>query len=274
MLYRKHLQTAIVLLLSIVIGVIIGAVFARPAHAAEPRPTVRVATFNALGHSHTDWPGGKAYGKRLKSAERTKLAVKIFDARHLDVIALQEFQVPQQRVFRKVAGQRYGLYCPASTSKTTHRSDNCIAWNRSSVQIKNRSYLVIPYFYGKLKRMPVATFIDRSSGKPFTVTSVHNPCSCEDRGNSASYRQAGWKREAARADRITAAGRAVFLMGDRNARFDAYRRHVPKQYIFAGRKGIDFIVRNKYSRFSGYTFVKTERIRRATDHPLVYVDAR
>lgn len=231
-----------------------------PTAAEAVTTTTRVATFNALGHSHTTSTGKAPW--RLDGVQRTRLAVKIFDYRKLDIIALQEFQRPQQREFRRVAGDRYGLFCPGDR-------DNCVAWRRAEWRLEVRDRFFIPYFHGNLRPMPHTVLVSKATGAQVSVTSVHNPCSCY--GPARQWRVQGWEHEAELAERW-AQSRRVLLMGDRNARADQYLPHIPGSFHPAGTRGIDFIVGSRGARFSNYRLLRTERIRRATDHPLVYAD--
>lgn len=231
-----------------------------PAAAVVPPVVARVATFNALGHSHTTATGKSP--ERLAGPTRTVLAVKIFDFRDLDVIALQEFQTPQRDAFRRIAGDRYGLRC---------RGDNCVAWRRAEWQLVRASSFRVPYFDGRLRQMPHLVLRSRlDPAVRLSVTSVHNPCDCYR--PSHQWRVAGWQREAHLADRVIEL-RPTVLMGDRNARAAEYLPHRPDGFRPAGRVGIDWILGGPTVRFDNYHRIRTDRIRRATDHPLVYADA-
>lgn len=232
------------------------------AEQAPPRAaSLRVATFNALGNSHTK-PGGDRPG-RLDGVTRTRILVKIIDYRRLDVVALQEFQPRQQAEFKRVAGRRWGLYCPGPKSGR----DNCLAWRRATVRMIHQGRFFVPYFNGYLRTMPWAYLMQRSSKIMFLMTSVHNPTPFLDQ-HAGSYQRQGWRTEQRLVRDET---RPVLLAGDRNAKARTYLPRIPSSHHAAGRRGIDFIVGNPLIRFSGYQSVLTRRIRAATDHPLVYV---
>lgn len=253
----------LLLLLALVIAVLTPVT---PASATGlPTTTFRAATFNALGYSHTDLATGNAQD-RLSARQRTAIAVEVFDNRHLDVIALQEFQHPQQVEFRQVAGTRYGLYCPPDPI----RRDNCVAWRRATFRLVDSYVLTVPYFYGQPRKMPVVLLRARATGQLVVVDSVHNPCDCN--GPAETYRTRGWAHEATMAHRVAASARPVLLMGDRNVGVAQYAPHLPARFHLAGRVGIDFIAGSSLVRFSGYQSVRPARVRQATDHPLVYVD--
>jgi hypothetical protein len=226
---------------------------ARSADGAPRASSLRVATFNALGASHTT--GSGTYARWEDAATRTRVAVRVFDYRRLDVIALQEFQPAQQREFHRIASKRYGIWC-------VH--DNCVAWRRATIAHVSHGLLSgIPYFHGTRKDYPIAVLRIRSTGQVFNADSIHNPADVA--GDAYAWRVEGWARE--RSIEIT------FKLGDRNDTWGAYGKFLRKGEHPAGRKGIDFVVGSESVRFTSYHSIRTRRTERATDHPLVYADA-
>src|SRR6185295_16662991 len=66
-----------------------------------PTTTFRVASINALGDSHTG-PGGNK-PRYASGPERTHNLVNILGSQAIDVVGLQEFEVPQKATFNNIA---------------------------------------------------------------------------------------------------------------------------------------------------------------------------
>jgi endonuclease/exonuclease/phosphatase family metal-dependent hydrolase len=172
-----------------------------------------VATFNALGHSHTS-PGGDRPGWS-DSPRRTRGLVRLLETTQPDLVGLQEFQGPQQKLFRQLSGATWGRF---------GNKDNVVIWRRTSFEPVTNRTIGIPYFNGNIRQMPVVTLRDLASGKVFTVINVHNPASgCAScGGNNDKWRTRALQRERDEVLKEQAAGRAVLLLGDLNDRRPAF----------------------------------------------------
>lgn len=242
------------------------------------RVRFRLATINALGHSHTRPGGNKAGHGWLQSTQRTILLVAVITKRRLGIVGLQEFQSTQQRVFRS----------RASLWRSHDYKDNAVVWLRARWKLVTAGHLYIPYFHGTEKPMPWVVLRRRSPLKRrrvlIAVLSTHNPANV--RGPAERWRRGGWANEAGWARDMVIDGvvAAAFVVGDKNAPAAIYKPFVEKRGgIVAGipasdlpntpGKGIDWIVGWGDVRFSRYRSAKTRRIARMTDHPVEQVVA-
>jgi endonuclease/exonuclease/phosphatase family metal-dependent hydrolase len=173
--------------------------------------TFKVASFNALGDSHTR-PGGNKCCKWAPARARTKGLINLLENKHpADLIGLQEFQSPQRTLFRDLVGSDYGV---------RWRRDNAVAWKRSVFSFVEAHSLRIPYFHGRLRNMPVVTLRHRVTGQKVTMISVHNPANV--RGPAAHHRAEAVRRERHHVEKLRKDGRLVFLVGDFNDRREPF----------------------------------------------------
>lgn len=242
-----------------------------PPEPAEPRLTV--ATFNALGANHT-----KPRGTRPDYPEapaRTRGLIELVGKHRPDVLGLQELQRVQLRTVQRRLGDRFGIFGDL---------DNSILWRRSELAVVARTTLTIPYFYGQPRRMPVVRLRHRDTGRVVTVLNVHNPASV--RGNAASSRDQAVARERAFVTRERLRGRVVFLVGDLNAREEAFCP-LSEGGLMASANGgshvdgvcapppdlrIDWVL-GADVEFDGYVVDLSSRRRQISDHPFVVASA-
>ena len=235
-----------------------------------------IATFNVLGASHTA-PGGNKPGW-APAQVRMRQTVRLFERYDPDVIGLQEFQRTQARAFEAMAGSQYAVYHPPGESP-----ENSIAWRRSRWDLVAADSVRIPYFEGRIKRMPVVRLRDRATNLDSIFVNVHNPASTRTHPRQAKHRAEAVRREVALVrtlrDRY---GVPVFLTGDLNDRHDAFCRLTAGSLMVAsagganhGRcrppadAGIDWIFGTSGTRFADHTTVRDGTVRAASDHPLV-----
>lgn len=262
---------------------------APPATAAEPsgpttdptrstaiRAGFTIATFNALGHSHTMRGGNKCCswpGSRM----RTHGLVRLVRRNDVDVIGLQEFQPVQQRAFLRRVGRTWNYYGPR---------DNGIAWRQRRFALVGTGRVVVPYFHGHPKPMPVVTLRDRRSGQRFVVLSVHNPA--DARGPAQRYRDRAQRRERRFATRVRSAARPlpVFVLGDMNDKRDFFCPFTRTGVMHAASgggydggtcrppadNGIDWIFGSNGTQFSRFRAVRSPLVARTSDHPFVVAE--
>ncbi len=168
-----------------------------------------IATFNALGHSHTV-PGGDRPGW-ADSATRTKWLAQLLATQAPDVVGLQEFQAPQATVLRQLAGD---------TWDSAGVEDNVVIWRRTAFELHSKGTVAIPYFGGQIRQMPIVRLKHRSSGRLISVINLHNPA--DARGPTAKWRAQAIARERDAVARERGAGFATFLVGDLNDREQAF----------------------------------------------------
>lgn len=225
----------------------------------------RLATINALGHSHTR-PGGNKKGW-LDSTLRTILLIAIITKRRFSVVGLQEFQSVQQRVFRSRVNGLWGCH---------DYKDNAVIWLRARWKVLDRGQLVIPYFHGHDKPMPWVILrrraVRKRNRKVIAFLSTHNPASVH--GDALVWRKQGWELEAdwAQAALLDPRVVAALVVGDKNSPPKVYQpfiekrggqvSHVPQVW------GIDWIVGWGDIEFRKGKTVETPRIDKTTDHPV------
>lgn len=237
-----------------------------------------LATFNVLGHDHTEGRGRRP--GFASSARRMRYTVKAFDARKLDVVALQEFQDEQWRTFRKLTRGRYRLWA--------HKRDsaNAVAWRARKFAFVRGRTIGVPYFDGEIKQMPVVVLRHRATGQKMVFTSFHNPVTSKRRPGNDRWRRQAIAREITLANRLRKRGVPTFLSGDFNERSERWHCRVARatKMVTAGspsRRGgscrppdrmqVDWIFGSAGVIFRHYVAVESRRIRRASDHPLVVV---
>jgi endonuclease/exonuclease/phosphatase family metal-dependent hydrolase len=242
-----------------------------PPEPAEPRLTV--ATFNALGANHTKPRGTRPDYPEAPS--RTRGLIDLVRKHRPDVLGLQELQRVQLRTVQRRLGDRFGV---------SGDLDNSILWRRSELAVVARTTLTIPYFGGEPRRMPVVRLRHRDTGRVVTVLNVHNPASV--RGNAASYRDEAVAIERAFVTRERAKGRVVFLVGDLNAREEAFcplsegglmasangGSHVDGVCTPPSDLRIDWVF-GADVEFDGYVVDLLSRRRQISDHPFVVASA-
>lgn len=172
----------------------------------EPPAPIRIVTFNALGHSHTK-PGGNKCCDWAQYDVRIRWLVRALRPHRPDVIGFQEFPGIQRRAFVELRGDEFAVWGSV---------DNHIAYRRDRFVVEGRRFVVIPYFRGKPRKMPVLTLRDLRSDVVFTVINVHNPASV--RGPAARYRDTAVARELEVVRQERKKGRPVLLVGDFNAK--------------------------------------------------------
>jgi endonuclease/exonuclease/phosphatase family metal-dependent hydrolase len=232
-----------------------------------------VVTFNALGHSHTAASGDRPGWP--DSPQRTRGLAKLLETTQPDLVGLQEFQGPQQKLLRQLTGTTWGRFGD---------KDNVVIWRRTSFEPVTNRTIGIPYFNGKIRQMPVVTLRDRASGKVFTVINVHNPASgCAScGGNNDTWRRQALQREREEILQEQAAGRAVLLLGDLNDHRPAFCRLTAGGLMTAANggsnngtcrppaanMGIDWIFGAGIA-FADYNTDPSTQPKRISDHPWV-----
>jgi murein DD-endopeptidase MepM/ murein hydrolase activator NlpD/endonuclease/exonuclease/phosphatase family metal-dependent hydrolase len=245
--------------------------------------SVRVATFNVLGYSHTT-PGGESRN-HTDGVTRMGWTVQLLNAAGAEVIGFQEFQPPQEAAFLRDTAGAYALY-PASHGHGG--SANVVAWRNDQWAAVAVDRIRVPYFHGTAVGMPYVLLQNRTSGQRLWVINVHNPA--DVRGPAQQWRDQAVRIEAALMNRLGADGTPVILTGDMNDRrffFCAITLHAPVHSATGGTTGrgegrdcrpppdmgINWIMGTQHVQFTSYTATRHGLVRRASDHPLIYVDA-
>jgi endonuclease/exonuclease/phosphatase family metal-dependent hydrolase len=248
------------------------------------QPRFTVASFNVLGHGHTE-PGGKR-PSMAPGTVRMGWQMDILRSLSIDVVGLQEFQTPQMAAFVRLSGGEYALYPSPGTPQ--RNKQNAVAWRTSMFDLVEARSVMIPYFNGNLVPMPLVKLRHRATGLDVWVMSVHNAASVQRFGDQSRWRDAAMNRQVALAAQITADGTPFLMTGDMNEReryFCAFTSSGRMAAAAGGSSGgacqpppsslarIDWIFGSRDITFSGYRLVDDAAVRRTSDHPLVLAEA-
>jgi hypothetical protein len=253
-----------------------------PSTSLSPKPTPTpspasdsfvLATFNTLGSSHTA-PSGKA-PELASGAQRTPGMIGYLTRHDVDVVGLQEFQGPQFRAFKRLAGSTYSVWSARDDT------ENAIAWRRDRWQLVSGRTFAVPYFGGHDRQMPVVRLRDRTTGREAVFVNVHNPADTRQFHAQGAFRTAAVAREAALLRRLVRQGHPVFLTGDMNddrGVFCGLTAHGLMVSASGGRaapcrppadSGIDWIFGRGGFTFTDYTRDRRPRHDGTSDHPIV-----
>jgi endonuclease/exonuclease/phosphatase family metal-dependent hydrolase len=248
------------------------------------QPTFTVASFNVLGHSHTE-PGGRV-PERPSGQTRMAWTVELLRSWGVDVVGLQEFQDPQMDAFLRLAGGEYSVYPGPEISQ--RNKQNAVAWRSSVFELVDGRPVMTPYFYGNLVPMPLVLLRHKATGLEVYVMSVHNAASTRRTGDQTRWRDAAMRQQIALTDQLVRQGVPVIMTGDMNERekyFCAYTASGQMRAAAGGSNAgscqpppasiarIDWIFGSTDVSFSDYRFVKDGSVTRASDHPLVLAEA-
>ena len=140
--------------------------------------------------------------------------------------------------------------------------------------------VVVPYFNGHARRMPVLRLEDRATGAQTTFVNVHNPADTRKFRRQGRWRTLAVTREAGLI-RSLSGQTPVILTGDLNDRRSAFCRLASEAAMSSSNggsgspcrptpgAGIDWILGSPGIRFSDHTRARSALVRATTDHPLV-----
>ncbi len=236
-----------------------------------------LASFNVLGHSHTQ-PSGHHPGWAT-GAVRMRGAIALLDRYDVEVVGLQEFQRPQRAALVAIGGDRYAVYSPPGDT------DNSIAWRRDRWTFVSADTVPVPYFHGNIRDMPIVRLRNLATGGDAIFVNVHNPADVH--GNAARFRAEAVRRELAIMRTLAAQyGVPAFLTGDFNDRANAFCSLTSGGTLsasaggsHAGRcvpprqAGIDWIFGTRHTTWAGHSVVRTPKNIAVSDHPLVVARA-
>jgi endonuclease/exonuclease/phosphatase family metal-dependent hydrolase len=253
---------------------------------SELPATSRVASFNVLGDSHTRTGRKASMGSGVERMRRT---VKILDKRELDLVGFQEMQRVQVQEFLRLRTTEWGIY--PGLVLTPRDGENTIAWRRSVWTLVEVDTQTIPYFNGRTREMPILLLQHNATGEQVYVMNVHNPATNRRVGNQDYWRDQAMAIEAAKVNEMKAASQIpILVLGDMNEREDVFcyfgqqarLRAANGAGYKANAKGclppprpmsVDWIFGTKDVAFSDYAALRTTRIERTTDHPVVVATA-
>ena len=239
------------------------------------RDSFVLATFNVLGYAHT--PPGSGYEDGVT---RMKRAVEALRGYNVDVVGFQEFEPRQKAVFLHKVNNSWGVF---SGSDITRDS---IAWNKRKFDFVRGHAILIPYFYGKPKPMPVVLLRSRATGQKMYFANFHLPASSPRRGSMERARDRGTHKQIKLAHRLRNKDVPVFITGDMNELEEYFCKMTRNGDMHASNGGsntrrdcrpprlpnrtrIDWIMGATGAEFSDYVADESMRTNKISDHPLV-----
>jgi hypothetical protein len=245
--------------------------------------TVRVSSFNVLGYSHTakggdrkNWAGGD---------QRMVWATQIMAQYDLQIIGLQEFQVPQYKKFVSLAGSTYDVW--PGTALGGVPVQNSIAWKKATWTPIVEKTIPIPYFDGKPIDMPYILLQNNNTGQQVWIYNSHNPA--DTAGPAQKYRNEAVAKESALINSLEKQypGTPVIDLGDKNDRGPYLCPMMEDTNLRAANGGsidgttctlphpmvVDWITGSPAVTFAGYQSLQTPLIKKTTDHHVVFADA-
>ena len=253
-----------------------------PRRAAPPVLTFRMATFNALGSSHTH-KGGHRKQKASGPARTARAGQYVMD-NNIDLIGFQEMQGDQRSAFMNATGGRYALY-PGDSLRSMD-GENSIAYRLDTWELVKADSIPIPYFGGNPRNMPILLLRNKQTGITAYFANFHNPADTAQFGNQARWRAAAKAREVELVPTLKASGYPVFITGDMNEQQSWFCSVAGPGDLKAaaggegGRNGcdvaggfrIDWIAGSHDVQFSNYHEDRSGLVAWMTDHPVAITD--
>lgn len=257
------------------------------AEGTPPSPTqFTISSLNVLGAGHTA-PGGNRPGW-ASGAKRMKWQTELMEEHGVDVIGLQEFQLPQLKKFEELLGATWDSFPKMAWGKQGMR--NSVAWRSDQWELVSGSWERIPYFHGNMLRMPVVLLRHLETGQQIYVGSFHNPANA--RGPAAKWRKQATEIQVAMVNRLrTETGLPVFVTGDMNEKDLYFCRFTAATDMVAANGGhntgtgglsgcaptrptyVDWIFGSPETRFTSYIANRGPKVRKSTDHPMIIAEA-
>ncbi|WP_457112744.1 endonuclease/exonuclease/phosphatase family protein [Marmoricola sp. URHA0025 HA25] len=252
-----------------------------PRRSAPPVLTFRMATFNALGSSHTR---GRNHRKQKASGPaRTARAGGYVLDNDIDLVGFQELQADQRGAFMNATGGRFALY--PGNELGNGDGENSIAYRLDTWELVKADSIAIPYFGGRPRNMPILLLKNKKTGITAYFMNFHNPADTAEFGKQGRWRAAATDREVALFNQLKDDGYPLFATGDMNDRGPWFCAVAPAGNLVAaaatvfGQNGcdvpgfrIDWIVGSQGVEFSGYHEDKSGLVSWMTDHPVVVTD--
>ena len=253
-----------------------------PRRSAPPVLTFRMASFNALGSSHTR-KGTRRKQKASGYARTTRAGQYVLDNK-IDLVGFQEMQGDQRNAFMNATGGQYALY-PGNELRSMD-GENSIAYRLDTWELVKADSVPIPYFGGRPRNMPVILLRNKQTGITAYFTNFHNPADTAEFGKQGRWRSAAKAREAALFGDLRDDGYPLFVTGDMNEQQSWFCTVAgPGDLVAAaggegGRDGcsvaggfrIDWIAGSHDVLFSNYREDKSGLVAWMTDHPVIITD--
>jgi endonuclease/exonuclease/phosphatase family metal-dependent hydrolase len=251
--------------------------------ASSTTDGIVVATFNILGHSHTE-PGG-AYAWMDSGLVRLDRAVRLLRKFDISVVGLQEVHRPQyDRLVRRVSD--YTVFPGPQVDQ--RNKQNVVAWRTNEFDLVRGWTVRMTYKNGRKVPMPVVRLREKATGQDFFVITVHNAPGLT--AQAVEWRRQAMEQQIALTERLLGRGLPVFMTGDMNDRVTYFCRYTASGAMIAAAGGsnrngtcepppgriarVDWVFGSKRDvTFSDYRFLRTPLVRKTSDHPLIIARA-
>jgi endonuclease/exonuclease/phosphatase family metal-dependent hydrolase len=178
--------------------------------------SVKLASFNILGASHTDGKPGTGLGggenPGMPSWDvRLPKTMTLLESAGVTIAGLQEVHPPQSKELATTYADRWGMF-------PTRRLQNKVIWDRTAWTMTDSRLVDIPYHYGHETPMPLVQLTSTVSGKAIWVWSIHNP------NGQEWHRIEALRRQLETLTALQATGTPVVIVGDFNDGHDGPQR--------------------------------------------------
>ncbi|WP_244929506.1 alkaline phosphatase family protein [Nocardioides sp. W7] len=246
----------------------------------------QVASFNALGHSHTK-PGGDRKGWE-SGPKRMRYATQLLEETGVDLVGFQEFEPQQYAAFTKLMGATWSI--APGLDASGYAQSKAIAWRTADWTLVSQTTFMSPYFGGQMQARPLIQLRNNATGQLIWVLNTHNPANT--RGDAQKWRDQGERIQAALINNLRRQNPQipVIFVGDMN---DRERFYCPMTYLTelesasggyhedvpggaclpAKPMKVDWIMGTPDIFWSGYTSLEQGLIKKTSDHALIYATA-
>ena len=249
-----------------------------PVPVAQPVEFV-VSSFNILGSTHTTNSSRFAPGP-----VRARAVGPLLLNHNVEIVGFQEMQNNQRAVIESMIGDRFAMFPGASMSE--RESVNSIAWDLTRWEAVESRTIDIPYFQGRVRKMPVVKLQNRSNDAQIWVANFHNPANA-GWGDNERWRERATQLEIELANDLIEQDKIpVIFTGDFNEREDVFCPMTALSPLTAANGGtneggvcrppsptyIDWVFGHGVTWLSHFAD-KGTTVQRTTDHPMIVVHA-
>ncbi|QIX27654.1 hypothetical protein ncot_14400 [Nocardioides sp. JQ2195] len=265
-------------------GVALSSAAADPSDQPLGTTSFRVASFNLLGAGHTDGANPQRKGW-ADSSKRLKWTRRILDDMQINLVGFQEMHPKQATLWTQRNSSQWGTF--PGTKLDTKAGQNSISWRRSEFKVLRKRTIKIPYFRGVEQKMPYVMLQHKASGQRIWIYNVHNPANIPN--NQQKWRDIGFARANKLVNRLRNKfpGVPVFMTGDMNDRDKFFCPTVAQTELEAANGGtasgssctppqpmlVDWLLATGPNNFTGYWAMRTDLVRKTTDHPVIVATA-
>jgi len=249
-----------------------------PSQSPARKTEFVISSFNVLGSSHTKGAGSDRPGMAPGTTRIRKVA-ELLERHDVDVVGFQEFQRDQFNEFKNVAGKEFAIYPGVKLGKS--EVVNSIAWRKETWDLVKAEHILIPYFDGNQKKMPVVRLRHKVTGQEAYFANFHNPASTKRWGDQEKWRDVATQKQVDLVNRLRReTGLPVFVTGDMNERDEYYEKMTEQTDMTSAdtrRDGkppksmaIDWIFGTESMvTFMNYLRDRSPLVKKASDHPMI-----